>query len=176
MSAALPLARRVVRRLADAGLTLATAESLTGGALAAAVVDVPGASAVLRGGVVAYATDLKAELLGVDPDLLSARGAVDPEVARQMADGVRRRLGADVGLATTGVAGPAGQDGRPPGTVHLAVALPGLVGVRSLVIDGDRSRVRRGSVALALGLVLAAVPAGASTGGSAAEHVTWIRR
>ena len=84
----------------------------------------PGASSVLRGAVVAYATDLKGTLLDVDRALLDARGAVDPDVAGEMARGVRARLGADVGLATTGVAGPDPQDGQPPGTVHVAVRTP----------------------------------------------------
>ncbi len=113
---------RVVRLLGERGLRLATAESLTGGLLAGAVTDVPGASRVFVGGVVAYATSLKHALLGVDADLLERVGAVDPDVAAQMADGVRRRLGADVGLATTGVAGPDPQDGHAPGTVFVGVA------------------------------------------------------
>src|ERR671933_205540 len=91
-------AAELVATLRARGQTLAVAESLTGGALAASVVDVPGASAVLRGAVVAYATDLKHRLLGVDGDLLAAQGPVHPEVARQMADGVRERLGATWGL------------------------------------------------------------------------------
>ena len=91
---ALPTPAALVATLRARGQTLAIAESLTGGALSAAVVDVPGASAVLRGAVVAYATDLKHDLLGVSVDLLAAEGAVHPEVARQMADGVRERLGA----------------------------------------------------------------------------------
>jgi nicotinamide-nucleotide amidase len=144
----------VVGWLAAAGQTLAVAESLTGGLLAARIVDVPGASAVLRGGVVAYATDLKAALLGVDGDLLAQEGAVHPRVAAQMADGVRRRLGATWGLATTGVAGPDPQDGRPPGTVYLGVAGPADVRSVGLVIAGDRAAVRRGTVDAALALLL----------------------
>jgi nicotinamide-nucleotide amidase len=139
------LAHGLVRALVAQGWTVAVAESLTGGMVAAAVVEVPGASRVLRGGVVAYATDLKASLLGVDAVLLAERGAVDPRVAEQMAQGVRRRLGADVGLATTGVAGPAGQDGHPPGEVHVAVATPVGVRVDSLRLDGDRAAVRAGA-------------------------------
>lgn len=122
MSSPTPVAAELVDLLRGSGLTLAVAESLTGGAVTAAIVDVPGASVCLRGGVVAYATDLKAELLGVDAALLARRGAVDPEVALAMAAGVRERLGADLGLATTGVAGPDPQDGAAPGTFHVAVA------------------------------------------------------
>ena len=106
---------------------MATAESLTGGLVCAALTDVPGASAVVRGAVVAYATELKAQVLGVDPDLLATGGAVQAEVARQMATGVCRVLGADVGVATTGVAGPDPQDGHPVGTVFVAVAAEGRV-------------------------------------------------
>lgn len=136
------------------GWTLAVAESLTGGLVSATLVDVPGASAVLRGAVVAYSTDLKATLLGVDPVLLEQRGAVDPDVARAMAIGVRARLGADVGLATTGVAGPDPQDGHPPGTVHVAVSTPDGTHVRSLRLTGDRAAVRAQSAdaVLALGV------------------------
>jgi nicotinamide-nucleotide amidase len=139
---------------------LAVAESLTGGALAAAVVDVPGASTVLRGAVVAYATDLKHDLLGVDAALLAAEGAVHPEVARQMADGVRERLGATWGLATTGVAGPDPQDGVAPGTVYVAITGPRSERVERLLLPGGRGEVRAATVRralLLLGVVLAPV-------------------
>ncbi|MFP3713612.1 CinA family protein [Puerhibacterium sp. TATVAM-FAB25] len=150
-------ARQVLAAAAARGLTLGVAESLTGGLVVAALVGVPGASAVLRGGVVAYATDLKAALLGVDADLLAARGAVDPDVAAQMALGVRRVTGADVGLATTGVAGPDPQDGHPPGLVYVAVAAPrpgAEVEVRRLDLRGARPAVRAGAVAAVLGLAV----------------------
>ncbi|MFE5899705.1 CinA family protein [Streptomyces sp. NPDC056488] len=114
----------VLALLAERGQTLAVAESLTGGLVAAELTGVPGASASFRGSVTAYATALKHELLGVDAALLAERGAVDPEVASQMAAGVRARLGADWGIATTGVAGPEPQDGQPVGTVYVAVAGP----------------------------------------------------
>jgi PncC family amidohydrolase len=120
--APVPEAAELVSRLDAARLTLATAESLTGGLLAGAITAVPGASRVFRGGVVAYATELKHDLLGVDAELLAAFGAVHPQVAAAMAAGVRRRLGVDVGLATTGVAGPDPQDGQPPGVVWVGVA------------------------------------------------------
>ena len=147
-------AAQVLASLGRAGRSLAVAESLTGGMLAATLVDVPGASSVFRGAGVAYATDLKSALLGVDPALLDSRGAVDPEVARQMAAGVRDRLGADVGVATTGVAGPDPQDGQPPGTVFVAVDVRGgLSQVRALVLDGDRAAVRAATVQAALTLL-----------------------
>jgi len=109
-----------VRLLTERGETVAVAESLTGGLVVAALVGVPGASTVVRGGVVAYMTDLKAALLGVDPELLGRVGAVDPDVAREMARGVGVRLGADHAIATTGVAGPDPQDGHPVGEVWVA--------------------------------------------------------
>lgn len=136
------------------GWTLAAAESLTGGLVVATLVDVPGASAVVRGGVVAYATDVKGSVLGVDAGLLSRRGAVDPDVARQMAVGVRRVVGADVGLATTGVAGPDPQDGHPPGEVYVAVSSPAGDAVRRLDLPGDRGQVRAAAVSAVLAFTL----------------------
>ncbi len=160
------LASDVVRLLADAGSTLAVAESLTGGALVAAVVDVPGASAVLRGGVVAYATDLKAELLDVPRELLAARGAVHPDVATAMARGVRERLGATWGVATTGVAGPDPQDGRPPGEYHVAVVGPDRALVRSFGPEGApvRAQVRAAARDAALVLLVEALGQSSGTG------------
>jgi len=96
----------VVSELVSRGQTLAVAESLTGGLLAATLVEVPGVSKVFRGGLVVYATDLKATLAGVDQTLLAERGPVDPDVARELAAGAARVCGADWGLSTTGVAGP----------------------------------------------------------------------
>ena len=143
----------IVDALTSRRETLAVAESLTGGALTSAVVDVPGASAVLRGGVVAYATDLKHDLLGVDQALLAREGAVHPTVATQMAEGVRSRLDATWGVATTGVAGPDVQDGQPPGTVHVALAGPAGAAARTLQLSGDRAQVRSLAVAAALELL-----------------------
>ena len=111
--------------LAGRHLTVATAESLTGGLLAALLTEVPGSSAVVRGGVVVAATDLKPSLAGVDDALLASSGAVDPEVARQLAAGVRVRCAADVGIGLTGVAGPDPQDGAAVGTWYCALAGPG---------------------------------------------------
>src|SRR5580704_19740618 len=121
--AARELATEIIQVLTLAGETVATAESLTGGLVAAALTDVPGSSNAFRGGVVAYATELKAQLLGVDPGLLERHGPVHAPVAAAMADGVRNLLGATVGVATTGVAGPDPADGFAPGTVHIAVSL-----------------------------------------------------
>jgi nicotinamide-nucleotide amidase len=148
------IAEDLLRLLGSRRLTLAAAESLTGGLLADALVRVPGASAVFRGGLVTYATELKAELLGVDATLLARTGPIDSEVARQMAEGVRRVCGADVGLATTGVAGPDPQDGHPPGEVYVAVAGPGGAVVRKLELSGDRAAIREATVARLLELAL----------------------
>ena len=149
-------AQEVVAALTARHLTLAVAESLTGGALTDALVGVPGASACLRGGVVAYATDLKSLLLDVPEALLREHGAVHADVARAMADGVRKRLGSDLGVATTGVAGPDPQDGRPVGEVHVAVCDVAGCDVVSLREDPalGRSGVRQAAVGAALDLVL----------------------
>ncbi|MFF4171770.1 CinA family protein [Streptomyces sp. NPDC001744] len=151
-------AARVLALLAGRGQTVAVAESLTGGLVAAELTGVPGASASFRGSVTVYATPLKHELLGVDGDLLAERGAVDPEVAVQMAVGVRDRLGADWGVSTTGVAGPDPQGGQAVGTVYVAVAGPaatktGPGKVVSLRLNGDRGEIRRESVRSALELL-----------------------
>ncbi|WP_328451643.1 CinA family protein [Amycolatopsis sp. NBC_00438] len=115
----------LVAALKARGETVAAAESLTAGLVCATLARVPGASAVLRGGLVVYATELKTRLAGVDPELLAEHGAVFPEVAAQLAVGARERCGATWGLGLTGVAGPAAQDGVAPGTVHLGLAGPG---------------------------------------------------
>jgi len=146
------LAARIVSALGERGQTLATAESLTGGMLGAAITAIPGASAVYRGGVIAYATELKTALLGVPADLLARHGPVHPDVAWAMAAGVRDRLGATWGLATTGVAGPDAVDGLPPGTVHIATAA-GVPATRALALAGDRNDIRRDTVGEALKLL-----------------------
>jgi nicotinamide-nucleotide amidase len=155
------LVEQVLSRARYARLTVAVAESLTGGQLAAAITAVPGASAVFRGSVTAYATDLKASVLGVDAGLLTEVGAVHAEVARQMAVGVRRVCRADIGIATTGVAGPQPQDGRPIGTVFVAVAGQDSAEAEQCSFgyrpgDGarDRARIQRLSTSAALRLTL----------------------
>lgn len=155
-------ATEVVRLLTVSGATLAVAESLTGGLVAAEITSVPGASKAFRGSVTAYATELKHQLLGVDATLLSERGAVDAQVAAQMAAGVRKVLGADWGIATTGVAGPEPQDGQPVGTVFVAVDGPfgpdsGAAGggkVAALRLNGGRAEIRMESVRSVLALLL----------------------
>lgn len=156
-------AEAVVRSLRKADLTVATAESLTGGLVCAALTCVPGASAVVRGGVVLYTTAAKADLGGVATDLLHAQGPVSAEVASAMADGVRRRFDAQLGIATTGVAGPDLQDGHPVGTVHVALASASGLMLRSYVdadrLTGSRVDIRGATVAAALDLLGAYVSA-----------------
>ena len=147
------LAARIVRVLTERGQTVAVAESLTGGLLGAAITDIPGASVVFRGGIVAYATELKAALLGVPTELLAAYGPVHPGVAAAMAAGARERLGATFGMATTGVAGPDPADGKPAGTVHIAVSAGSLPVTKALALGGGRAEVRRDTVEQALSLL-----------------------
>ena len=147
-----PVLERLVGLVRAQGATLATAESLTGGMVGAALTDVPGISAVYRGGVIVYATDLKATLAGVPAGLLADVGPVHPDTAAALARGVRERLGATYGLATTGVAGPDPQAGVEAGTVYVAAAGPAAVRVRKLALDGNREAIRRGSVQAVLEL------------------------
>jgi nicotinamide-nucleotide amidase len=140
------------------GETAATAESLTGGLVGAALTETPGASATYRGGLIVYATELKATLAGVAESLLAERGAVDPDVAAALATGARTRLGATWGLGLTGVAGPDRQDSQPVGTLHIGVAGPvGEPAVTSVVLSGDRRQIRLGAVEAALTVLHRAV-------------------
>jgi nicotinamide-nucleotide amidase len=149
----------LVARLRRLGHTVATAESLTAGLVAAELTSVPGSSAVVRGGLIVYATELKAKLAGVDVGLLAEHGAVHPDVAAQLARGARDRCEATWGLGLTGVAGPDPQDGVAPGTVYVAVAGPAGVEVRRLSLAGDRRQVRAESVTAVLDLLRAVLPA-----------------
>ena len=138
-------------------LTLATAESLTGGALADHASATPGASATFRGGVVSYATDVKTGLLGVGKDTVREHGVVSARCAEQMAVGVRSLLGTDWAVSTTGVAGPTEQEGKPVGSVFVGVAGPDGVVVHELHLDGDRAAIRAATCHRAAELVVAAV-------------------
>ncbi|MDV8000404.1 nicotinamide-nucleotide amidohydrolase family protein [Rhodococcus sp. IEGM 1408] len=152
------LAAAAVSALRARGWTLATAESLTAGLLAATVAEVPGASDVLRGGLVVYATDLKHRLADVPEDVLNRHGAVSAETARALAVGAARRCGADVGIGLTGVAGPDLQEGQPVGTVHVGVSAPGVDPWSIRVsLTGDRGAIRRGACTTALELLLGIV-------------------
>ena len=148
------LAQSLVTRLSQVGLTIAAAESLTGGLVCSALVDVPGASAVLRGRVTAYATELKAQVLGVDAARLASVGPVDAQVAQEMADGAAQLLGADVAVATTGVAGPGPADGHEAGTVYIAAIAPWGSVWRLLQLEGQRSQIRAQTVRHVLVLAL----------------------
>lgn len=152
------VAHFVIAALTQQARTLAIAESLTGGALSAELVSVPGASAVLRGAVIAYDTALKSSLLGVPPAVLAQHGPVHAEVAALMAEGVRGAAAvgghpADVGLATTGVAGPDAQGGAPVGLVFVAVADAAGTDVRELHVTGGRAEIRARAVGAALELL-----------------------
>ena len=148
------LAAAVIHSLVERGETVAVAESLTGGLLAATLVDVAGASAAFRGGLVVYATDLKQTLAGVPGELLAGRGPIDPDVAIALAEGTRGRCGTDWGLATTGVAGPEPQDGKPVGLVFVAVAGPTGSSARRLQLPGGRAAVRSGTITAVLHLLV----------------------
>lgn len=153
-------AEDVVHGLAARGQTVAVAESLTGGLVTAALTAVPGASACVVGGVTAYATAMKSALLGVSAERLDAVGPVDGEVAAEMAAGVRTLMGADWGVATTGVAGPTSQGGQPPGTVYIAISGPSGTQVRLLALTGDRAQIRAATVSAALALLAEGLRAG----------------
>ncbi|GAB3173034.1 nicotinamide-nucleotide amidase [Micromonospora palomenae] len=162
-------AAAVVHSLHERHETLATVESLTGGLLSASIVEIAGVSGVYRGGLVTYATELKSELAGVPAELLAERGPVDPDVARALAEGGRRRCGADWGLATTGVAGPEPQDGKPVGLVYVAAAGPAGTVVRQLDLDGGRDHIRSAAVIEALRLLVERIQAADDPAGAAVD-------
>jgi nicotinamide-nucleotide amidase len=139
--------------LTELDATVAVAESLTGGALTAALTATPGASGTVRGGLVVYATDLKSSLAGVPDPLLAERGAVDRDVALALARGVRERLSATYGLGITGVAGPTEQDGKPVGTVFIGLVGPGVESLAERDLVGDRAAVRAAAVDAAVDLL-----------------------
>ncbi len=145
-----PEAAPIIALAREAGVTLATAESLTGGMVCAALVSAPGASAFVKGGIVAYDTAVKIGTLGVSPLLIEREGPVAHSVAIAMARGALTVFGADVAVATTGVAGPEPHGGREPGTVVIAVVGPGPDWATTLHIDGDRADVMSGAVTFAL--------------------------
>ncbi|MGQ4597624.1 nicotinamide-nucleotide amidohydrolase family protein [Nocardia sp. R6R-6] len=161
---ALVPAADLVSALVTARQTVATAESLTAGLLAATIAGVPGASAVLRGGLVVYATDLKQSLGGVDADLLATEGPVAAATAEQLAVGARTRCGADWGVGLTGVAGPDSQDDHPVGTVFLAIAGPAHTEVVRLKLPGDRWTIRIGATRTAVSELLRCVQETGSAG------------
>ncbi|EEH64004.1 competence/damage-inducible domain protein CinA [Gleimia coleocanis DSM 15436] len=148
------IATNVIHRLSCSPETVAVAESLTGGLVSAALVAVPGASQVMRGGVTTYATETKHSVLAVDLPRLKTYGPVDPEVAQQMAENVRELFDTDWGIATTGVAGPSEQDGHPVGEVYIAVANETDTVVKQLHLSGNRDEIRTQTVSETLKLLL----------------------
>jgi nicotinamide-nucleotide amidase len=156
-------AAEVIARASGQGLTVATAESLTAGLVAAALADVPGASSVLQGGIVAYQVSVKENLLGVDPELLATAGAVDPRVAAAMAEGARAVMAADIGVATTGVAGPSAHEGKPVGTVFTAVATARGTVTFEHRFSGDRENIRAASRDAVLAELLGELPQGTNS-------------
>jgi nicotinamide-nucleotide amidase len=145
----------VIAQLVRRGETLATAESLTGGLIGYLLTSVPGASQVYRGGVISYATDLKADLAGVSPETLTKQGPVAGQTVGEMAAGVALRCRARWGLATTGVAGPDPQDGHAVGEVYVALAdgASGEIAIWALQLSGTRSRIRSETAERALRLL-----------------------
>jgi nicotinamide-nucleotide amidase len=136
------IAGEAVAAAVGRGVTVATAESLTAGMVAAVLADTPGASAMLQGGVVSYSNTVKRDVLGVSQDLLDAVGSVDEAVAAAMADGARRVCGADLAVSTTGVAGPDAHDGKAVGTVFVGVATAQGVQAFSYSFQGTRAEIR----------------------------------
>jgi nicotinamide-nucleotide amidase len=149
------LAERLQGICLGSGLTVGTAESCTGGLVASSITDVAGSSGYFRGGIVAYADDAKASLLGVPGEVLAAHGAVSAQAARAMATGARQRLGVDLAVSVTGIAGPGGgSEAKPVGLTYVAVADAGDVLVRRFVWRGDRAANKLASAEAALELLL----------------------
>lgn len=151
------LAAQAVETAISARRTVATAESLTAGMLSAVLADTPGASGMLQGGVVAYQNPVKETLLGVPSALLASAGAVDPDVAAAMAAGARDALRADIGISTTGVAGPEGHDGKPVGRVYVGVATGSGTAAFEYSFSGSRADIRGQACAAALERLLEAL-------------------
>jgi nicotinamide-nucleotide amidase len=149
-------ATELIAALKQRGETVCTVESLTGGLLCASLTDVPGASAVVRGGVVAYTIDAKRDVVAVDPEVLRAHGAVSAEAATALADRILAIFGATWALSTTGVAGPSTQEGKPVGTVFVGLSGP-FSEVLELHLEGDRYDIRQQTCAAAMELLLRAL-------------------
>ena len=151
------LAEKLVEWYKSAGMTCATAESCTGGGIGAAITSAPGASEIFRGGVIAYANEVKKRLLGVNEETLSKFGAVSSQTAAEMATGAKRLLGVDVAVSVTGVAGPdGGSPEKPVGTVWFGLASPGGVRTERKLFIGDREAVRRMTTEHAIGMLTTA--------------------
>lgn len=165
VDALVELAGRLQAACVARGLTVAVAESCTGGLVAHLLTEVPGSSAYLRGGIVAYADEVKRDLLGVTADVLAAHGAVSAQVAVAMAEGARDRLRTQLAVGVTGIAGPdGGSEAKPVGLVYVAVAGPGSTTVRRFQMPGDRSENKRDSARAAIEMLLAQAEASGRTG------------
>lgn len=152
------LAGDLLAALAGRGMTMASAESCTGGMVAAAITDIPGASAVFRGGVVVYSNDAKVRLLGVQARTMASFGAVSEQTAQEMASGMARTIGADCAVAITGIAGPdGGSADKPVGTVWFGFAVRGATTAECAHFDGDRHTIRQAATAWALSRLCALV-------------------
>ena len=148
-------AEEVIARLKAQGLTLATAESCTGGLIGAMLTDVPGASAVYKGGVISYVNEIKHRLLGVEQETLDVCTAVSRETAHEMARGARERCRSDCAVSVTGLAGPEGDGtGRPVGLVYIAIDAPGFSFCRELHLSGSRAEIRRQAAEAVLQMIL----------------------
>ena len=151
----LDLAREAITALKDRGLTVCTCESLTGGLICATLVDVPGASKVVRGGLITYQTDTKPLLAGVDAALIEKKGVVSAEVAAAMAEGARNRLDADIAVSATGMASPGEPDEPPAGTVFVGVASAKETRTIPLTLTGTRAEIRQKTVETAIEAIIA---------------------
>ncbi|MCU1515376.1 MAG: damage-inducible protein CinA [Pseudarthrobacter sp.] len=151
------LAGETVKSALDRGMTVATAESLTAGMVSAVLADTAGASGMLQGGVVAYQNSVKVDILGVPAELLDAVGSVDGDVAAAMAAGARTALGADIGVATTGVAGPDGHGGKAVGTVYIGIATAAGTASYEYGFSGNRAEIRGQACGAALERLLGAL-------------------
>jgi PncC family amidohydrolase len=160
------LAERLQARCVARALTVATAESCTGGLVAHVITQVPGSSGYLRGGIVAYGDEVKTALLAVSPAVLAAHGAVSAQVALAMAVGARQALGADLAVSVTGIAGPdGGSKAKPIGLTYVAIAGPTGSGVRRFQWSGDRVANKLASAKAALTLLIDAAEAATANGG-----------
>jgi len=147
------IAKTAIRLLTECGMTVSTCESLTGGLICATLVDVPGASKVVRGGLITYQTDTKTLLAGVDAGLIGQWGVVSAEVAQAMAEGARARLGTDIAVSATGMASPGGADEPPAGTVYVGISSAKGVRAVKLALSGDRQSIRRQTVEAAIAAI-----------------------
>ena len=151
-------AERLVKRLAELGKTCATAESCTGGGVGSAITAVPGSSAVFWGGVISYDNSVKRNVLGVPAEVLETKGAVSPECAAAMAEGVRSLVKADIAVSVTGIAGPGGgSTEKPVGLVWFGLATAEGVRTERVIFPGSRDEVRAAAVSHAIGMILGAV-------------------